>query len=227
MFCHPSRDYFVRDMRQIESMTQSRPTVLLLFTALLAACADDIAPRTVTEFMDDPLLLEAVLLRCTENRTESRYEAECVNAREAVKLIEAKEVADRRAELEVMSERKREALRRTQQAAAMARRRAAEAEKLREEMEYQAQFGLPMPASGSGSGDAMQGNEPVAVVSAPPAAPTSNTDASNSGAQATLPAAGSNAPLMQAEAPPAESADLGAIRQEMRRRREDEGGGSP
>jgi hypothetical protein len=177
--------------------------------------------------MDDPLLLEAVLLRCTENRTESRYEAECVNAREAVKLIEAKEVADRRAELEVMSERKREALRRTQQAAAMARRRAAEAEKLREEMEYQAQFGLPMPASGSGSGDAMQGNEPVAVVSAPPAAPTSNTDASNSGAQATLPAAGSNAPLMQAEAPPAESADLGAIRQEMRRRREDEGGGSP
>jgi hypothetical protein len=68
----------------------------------------------------------------------------------------------------------------------------------------------------------MQGNEPVAVVSAPPAAPVENT-----GAQSTLPAAGSNAPISQAEAPAPEPTDLGAIRQEMRRRAEDEGGGTP
>ena len=75
-------------------MIESRPTILLLCSVLLAACVEEAPPRTVTEFMDEPLLLEAILLRCTENRAESRYEAECVNAREAVKLIEAKEVAE-------------------------------------------------------------------------------------------------------------------------------------
>ena len=201
-------------------MIESRPTILLLCTVLLAACAKEAPPRTVTEFMDEPLLLEAVLLRCTENRAESRYEAECVNAREAVKLIEAKEVAARRAELEEMSERKREALRRTQQAAAEARRRAAEAEKLREEMEYQAQFGLP-PARGGSDGDAMLGNEPGAVVPVPTRAAPANVGTAP-------PPAGDNASVTESQAPAvaAEQVDLGTIRKEMRRRAEDESGGS-
>ena len=45
-------------------------------------------------------------------------------------------------ELEASSERKREALRRTQAAAAEARRREAEAEQVREEAAYLSQFGL-------------------------------------------------------------------------------------
>jgi hypothetical protein len=202
-------------------MIPLRPISLLLCAMLLAACAKEVPPRTVTEFQDDPLLLEAVLLRCTENRAESRYDAECVNAREAVKLIEAREVAARRAELEAMSERKRESLRRTQQAAAEARRRASEAARLRAEMEYQAQFGLPLPTTDPNS-DAMQGNEPVAFVPAP------NTAGSreDSDPQAMDPVVGSNAPAIQVAEPEVaetQAADLDAIRKEMRRRNDDSG----
>ena len=119
-----------------------------------------------------------------------------------------------------MSEHKREALRRTQQAAAVARRRAADAEKLREEMEYQAQFGSP-PASSESDSDVMLGNAPGAVVVAPTLAVPANVG--------TAPPADENAPPTETRAPAvaAEQVDLGTIRQEMRRRAEDERGGSP
>ena len=67
----------------------------------------------------------------------SRYVAECINARDAINRIEAaagKEFVE--IELEKQSERKRQALRRTQEAAAEARRRTLEAQRLREEQEY-------------------------------------------------------------------------------------------
>ena len=117
------------------------PTAL----ALLSACAEEAPPTTVQEFVDDPIRLEAAVVRCSQNRQESRYQAECVNARQAVALIEAREERARREALEAQSERKREALRRTQEAAAEARRRADEAERLRREAEYLAQFGVPLP----------------------------------------------------------------------------------
>ena len=100
---------------------------LLLYVTVIVAvgCSKEPPPRTVTEFMENELLLEAALVRCIQNRSEMRYEAECVNAREAANLIEAAEVERRRAELEAQSEAQREALRRTQEAAAEARRRAA------------------------------------------------------------------------------------------------------
>ena len=102
-------------------------TALFLGICLLAGCAEKAPPsRTVTEFVDNPLLLEAAVVRCAKNRAETRYDAECINAREAVNIVQAKEEALRRAELEERSERKREALRRTQQAAAEARQREAE-----------------------------------------------------------------------------------------------------
>ena len=142
-------------------------TILLLAVLAAAGCAKETPPRSVSEFVEDKLLLEAALVRCSQNRNESRYDAECVNAREAVKLIEAKQEAERRAELELQSQRKREALRRTQQAVAEARRRAAEADRLRNELEYQAQFGItPPPDGGELPEGAMLGNEPTAVVPA-------------------------------------------------------------
>jgi len=185
-----------------------------------AGCAKEAPPRSVTEFVEDKLLLEAALVRCSQNRNESRYDAECVNAREAVKLIEAKQEAERRAELELQSQRKREAIRRTQQAAAEARRRAAEAERLRNELEYQAQFGVAPP---TGEGDlpdgAMLGNEPTAVV--PVAVPD---EVASSEPAVTLPA-DDNVPVV--ETPPAEPesapADLEAIRDELRRRQDGAG----
>jgi hypothetical protein len=141
-------------------------TALFVGIGILVGCAEKTPPRTVTEFVDNPLLLEAAVVRCAKNRAESRYDAECINAREAVNLVQAKEEEMRRSELEARSERKREALRRTQQAAAEARRRAEEADRLRKEAEYLAQFGaVPSPEGEAETGATLpEGNVPIAVV---------------------------------------------------------------
>lgn len=136
------------------------PTAL----ALLSACAEQAPPTTVQEFLDDPIRLEAAVVRCSQNRQESRYEAECVNARQAVALIEAREERTRREAMEAQSERKREALRQTQEAAAEARRRAEEAERLRREAEYLAQFGVPLPDPEAETRDELEANVPGAVL---------------------------------------------------------------
>ncbi len=125
-----------------------RLTLLVCGIALLAACAKEPPPRSVSEFLENPILLEAAMVRCSQDRARSKYEAECVNARQAVARIQAKEEAERQKALEAQSERKRKAIRRAQEAAAEARRRAAENERQRREAEYLAQFGVLPPAEG-------------------------------------------------------------------------------
>lgn len=196
---------------------KTRPTLLIFGIAMLAACSREPPPRTVQEFVDNPLMLEAALVRCDRDRAESRYDPECVNAREANKQIAAKEEAERRAELEARSERKRQALRRTQEAAAEARRRAAEVQRLRDEAEYLAQFGELPPAAASGDQSLPTGNAPLAVVpesDEPPEPAPAMRD--------TLPATdGGNAPVVeQAEEP---VPDLEAAPEELRRRDEESG----
>lgn len=194
-----------------------------IFLVALAGCDSEPAPRTVTEFMDDPLLLEAALVRCTKNRAETRYAAECVNAREAVKIIEAREEAERRAELEAQSERKRDALRRTQRAAAEARRRVAEAEKRRREQEYLEQFGVLPPADEAT--DPSTSNVPMAVIPEATDDQQIAADEMASDYAEPPPNAGSNAPVI--DAPPAEEeavTDLESIREELKRRNEDASG---
>ncbi len=177
---------------------------------MASGCSKEPPARTVEEFMANELLLEAALVRCTQNRAEMRYEEECVNAREAANLIESREVEARRAELEAQSEQKREALRRNQEAAAEARRLAAEARQRREEAEYLAQFGEVPP----GTSTELTGNEPGVVIPRDPSAtdgeggyqtgdvyiqpyePMYENDAT------TLPTAGSNAPTVQIQPPP-------------------------
>jgi hypothetical protein len=112
--------------------------------AALAACGKEPPPRSVSEFMEDPILLEATMVRCGEDRDQTRYDAECINARDAVGRIAAARELARRQELEAQSERKRQALRRAQQAAAEARQRAQEAEQRREEARYFGEF-EPLP----------------------------------------------------------------------------------
>jgi hypothetical protein len=120
-------------------------TVALLFVlSLLTACGKETPPHTVAEFMEDPILLEATMVRCGQDRSATRYEAECINASDAVDRIAAAKEQERRKELEAESERKRQALRRAQEAAADARRRAQEAEKRREEAAYYGEFD-PLP----------------------------------------------------------------------------------
>lgn len=197
-------------------------SLLLAGLLLVAACSQEPPPRSVTEFIDDPLLLEAAIVRCTQNRSATRYEAECVNAREAIKQIEAKDEARRRAELEAASERKREALRRTQEAAAAARRRVAEAEKRRQEAEYLAQFGVVPDEE---TADEFGTNVPMAVIPEAAEEPEGDDyiespydDPQVSDQSATD---GGNAPVVEKaeEAAP----DLESVREELRRRNDGSG----
>lgn len=202
-------------------MNNRRTSGLLATLAVLVACSEPPPPRSVQEFIDNPLLLEAALVRCTQNRAESRYNTECINAREAVKLIEAQEDDERQAALEEESRRKREALRRNQQAAAEARRLAEEARRRREEAEYLAQFG-ELPPSAEVQEVPMPGNEPGAVI--PDAAPESSTLSGRNDDTMILPTAGSNAPVVE-ESPVEDEetpTDLNSIRDELRRRSDDD-----
>lgn len=197
-------------------------TLLLCCTALLAACGKEPPPRTVSEFIENPLLLEAAMVRCSQNRAKTRYDAECVNARHAGARIEAREEAEQQAALEASSERKRKALRRTQQAAAEARRRSAEGERLRREAEYLAQFGVLPPVEGESQGELPEGNLPVAGVPE-----TGEEQRPGVLYTDTVPAVdGGNAPVAEPEPEPEPEAeapsDLASIRDELRRRNEDD-----
>jgi hypothetical protein len=183
--------------------------------AFLAACSEEPPPRTVTEFIDNPILLEAALVRCRQNRVESRYEPECVNAREAVMVTEAKEDSARRVELEAQSKRKRDALRNTQRAAAEARRRAVEARRRREEAEYLAQFGV-LPPSEDTEVEETNGNVPMAVLPKPVDDGTTFSDGAG-----TLPETGSNAPVAEISPDDETASDLESIRDELKRRNDE------
>ena len=171
-----------------------RLTILLATTTVLAACAEEEPPpRTVSQFVENPILLEAAIVRCSRNRTELRYDQECMNAREAVKIVEAEEEEVRRAELEARSEAKRRALRRRQEAVAEAQRLADEDRRRREEAEYLAQFGVLPPSDDSKDKDELPaGNVPLAIV---PEADSSDAPLSSG---ESLPAGdGSNAPVIE------------------------------
>ena len=203
-------------------MNKLHTALLLCAFALTAACSEEPPPRSVQEFLDNPIVLEAAMVRCAANRDRTRYEPECVNARQAVSILEAKEERERAKQFEAQSERKREALRRTQAAAAEARRRAADAERRRREAEYLAQFGeLPPDASGEVDGAAATTNAPGMVVSEPEA----QQEAAPLPAPAPAPREeqpvpdDSNAPGVDGEPP----SDLNAIREELQRRSEESG----
>jgi hypothetical protein len=205
--------------------------VLICGSLLLGACGKEPKPRSVHEFMDNPQFLEAAVVRCSVNRAESRYDAECVNARQAVALIEAREERARRDRLEAESESKRAALRRTQQAAAAARREAAERARRREEAEYLAQFGASLPPQTQSDVPDLEANTPGAVIPRPAqtesGSPAPSVDEPNvvfdepvrSQEQPAPAADGGNAPVMESSA----QTDLNSIRDELRRRQDEAG----
>lgn len=190
-----------------------RRVSLFIAVCLAAACAEEPPPPSVQQFVDDSILLEAAMVRCSANRVQSRYEAECVNAREAVKIIAAREEKERQAEMEALSEKKRRALRRTLDAAAEARKRAAERERLRREAEYLAQFGELPPPEETDEATTNDGNAPTSIV--PSAA---GQDSAPVGTPMPGPVDGGNAPgVTVAPEEPAQS-DLSQIREELRNR---------
>lgn len=167
-------------------------TLLLAGLLVLVACAKEPPPRSITEFVENPMILEAAMIRCAQNRSETRYDAECVNARQAVARVQAREEAARKAALEAESERKRKALRRTQEAAAEARRRA---ERAREDAEYIAEYGIEPLDAGESSNPTPDGNLPVAVVPEAPDQP----GVVDTGVDTPPLTDGGNAPLAQPE----------------------------
>jgi len=195
-------------------MTGSHWVLVLGGLTLLAGCTEEPKPRSVAEFVDNPIALEAAVVRCAEDRAKTRYDAECVNARQAVSILEAKEDRERAKAFEAQSERKRESLRRAQEAAAEARRRAQEAERQRREAAYLAQFGeLPPPEDDATDTVDEMDNAPTMVIPEPDNAPDLDTAAGER-----LPASdGSNAPVVETETP----SDLNDIREELQRRNDE------
>ncbi|MBN1241009.1 MAG: EexN family lipoprotein, partial [Gammaproteobacteria bacterium] len=162
-------------------------TILHLTLALcafgwLVGCAEDPLPPSVEAFMEDPILLDATMVRCVANRNAINTEPECVNAREAVERLAAAEEKARRAELEAESARKREALRRSREVADEARRLVEEAERRRREAEL---LGFD-PAAGDPADpayaeleavDVPGGNAPAALTEeAPQSTPETGTE---------------------------------------------------
>ena len=182
-------------------------TICLFGCALLAACSEPPPPVSVTELMENPRLLEATMVRCGQNRTEMKYQTECVNARDAVNRLQRAADRERRTQLEAESERKRQALRRTQEAAAAARRRSKEERRRREEAEY---LGLFEDSPAAPAESAQTGTSPAEVTAEP---------AANAPVAEIAPA-----PVEEeeaAEAAPTENAsDLDAVREELRRRQQ-------
>lgn len=175
--------------------------------AILGGCAEEIVPVSVTEFMNNPRLLEATMIRCGQNRSELKYSADCVNARDAVNRLAAAEEAERRGNLEEQSERKRQALRRSQQAAADAQRRALEAQRQREEEEYLGFFEETPGETSPTHQSVVESEQPQEKAPA---------------AQQDLPTE-SPAPAATGETAESEeqlASDLQSIREELRRRRE-------
>ena len=205
--------------------TNTQLIMTLVGIGLLAGCEEERVPRSTAEFLENPIMLEAAMVRCSQNRTATRYDAECVNARQAVKTIEAEKESARREEAEAQSESKRQALRRTQEAAAQARRNATEAQRLREEAEYLAQFGVALPTDETAGDDVDQemGNTPLAVIPEGPREPVTHSNFGNVG-QATD---GGNAPVSVSQ--PVEedepATDLESIRDELQRRNDADDGG--
>jgi hypothetical protein len=200
---------------------KKRVSLLLCGLAFAVGCAEEPKPRSVNEFIDNPMMLEAVVVRCGQNRSESRYEAECINARQAIAILERKEERARRDAFEKESDRKRQALRRTQQAAAEARRRAAEAERQRKEAAYLAQFGeLPPSPDGAAPADESAANAPSVVMPEPADDEIESVTSRPPPIEAASPQDGGNAPVAE---PPPPASDLDAIREELRRRNEESG----
>jgi len=203
--------------------TMKRSTIALLALGTLAACGEEPPPHTVADFLEDPLLLEATMVRCGQDRSASRYDVECINAQDAVDSIAKAEEDARRQQLEVESERKRRTLRRAQQAAAEARRRVQEEQRRREEAAYYGEFEpLPPedhPPESSEPTDPLEGSAGDAALGAPQDASAFAEEQPQTDPQPAVPA--SDEPATPVPADPEAGADLEAVREELKRREEE------
>jgi hypothetical protein len=90
-----------------------------LGTAILAtaaACSPrPVPPMTVTDLMEDRVTLDGVLMKCNENESKARTNADCVNARIAVERLASQSDAAEETKHAAEFERSREQLRLSQE----------------------------------------------------------------------------------------------------------------
>ncbi|MEM1262566.1 MAG: EexN family lipoprotein [Pseudomonadota bacterium] len=177
---------------------------------LVAGCAEEVPVRTVTEFMEDQIGLEATLARCNTDRRGTRNDPECRNAREANKRMASEREAELQRRFDEESQRKRDAIRARNEATEAARRRAEEAAREREEFLYEQQF----------NGDASS----VAPNADTNGAAQSSTGPSDGAAESPVPGvdeAAEDSPDDTAAPADEETTDLDAVRRELERRNQD------
>lgn len=67
-----------------------RLTAIAVVT-LLAACSQQLPPRSISTLVSDPAVLQGVLFRCNQLQNAALRDPECRNAREAVDRLAAEE----------------------------------------------------------------------------------------------------------------------------------------
>ena len=87
-------------------------TCLAAVAAATVACSPrPIPPMTVTELMEDRVMLDGVLMKCNQNQSKARSDLECMNARVAIDRLAVKkgpaEEAKRAADFERNREQRR------------------------------------------------------------------------------------------------------------------------
>jgi hypothetical protein len=81
-----------------------------------AACSPrPVPPMTVTDLMEDRVSLDGVLMKCDQNESKARTDADCVNARIAVERLASQSDAAGEAKRAAEFERSRERLRLSQE----------------------------------------------------------------------------------------------------------------
>lgn len=78
---------FVRSSRIGGARKSARVAAAFGAAVLLAACAQQLPPRTTVDLMQEPAVLESVVARCARLGDAAQRDAECRNAREAVERL--------------------------------------------------------------------------------------------------------------------------------------------
>ena len=81
-------------MLSVTHFVGCKATVRLTAVAVvifLAACSQQLPPRSISSLVDDPAVLQGVLFRCNQLQNAALRDPECRNAREAVDRLAADE----------------------------------------------------------------------------------------------------------------------------------------
>ncbi len=88
---------------------------LLAVIAATSGCSPRrIPPMTVTDLMEDRVMLDGVLMKCNQDKTKARIDADCLNARIAIERLASKSDPADEAKRAEAFERTREQLRLSQ-----------------------------------------------------------------------------------------------------------------